>query len=129
MRRWTALVIVLAVVCTAGAAGQPASDDQRQLRTRIEQRYDIVPLTEGLALRPKSRSGDVRLIEVAAGVIAINGDAVTGRELRERVGADADLILRLSYLTTDERRAFLRSQDEAAEAPAARIYNFTAWGW
>jgi len=119
MRRWTALVIVLAVVCTAGAAGQPASDDQRQLRTRIEQRYDIVPLTEGLALRPKSRSGDVRLIEVAAGVIAINGDAVTGRELRERVGADADLILRLSYLTTDERRAFLRSQDEAAEAPAA----------
>lgn len=119
MRRWTAaFVVVLAVVCTAGAASQVPSEDQRQLRTRIEQRYDIVPLTDAIALRPKSRSGDVRLIEVSAGVISINGVAVTGRELRDRAGADADLILPLSYLSPEERRAFLSSGEPPAEAPA-----------
>jgi hypothetical protein len=67
------------------------------LRARIEQRYDVVPLSGGIALRPKSPAGDVRLIEIAD-TIAINGVPVSGRDLRDRVGADADAILQLSYL-------------------------------
>src|SRR6266513_90960 len=69
----------------------------RSKRARIEQRYDVVPLSGGVALRPKSPRDDVRLIEISD-TIAINGVPVSGRELRERVGADADAILRLSYL-------------------------------
>ena len=37
------------------------------------------------------------MVELRAGTIAIDGVPVTGQELRERVGDDADLILRLSF--------------------------------
>ena len=46
----------------------------------------------------------MRLIEIAD-TIAINGIVVTGRELRDRVGADADAILRVSYLDPAVRRS------------------------
>jgi hypothetical protein len=100
----TALVSTLFTVAVAIAAAtvhaasqQVPADEQQALRARIEQRYDVVPLSTGVALRPKSPRRDVRLIEISD-TIAINGVPVDGRELRERVGADADAILRLSYL-------------------------------
>jgi hypothetical protein len=92
-------------------AAQPPSQDLDTLRTRIEQRFDIVPLSDAVGLRPKAAMDDVRLIEVGD-TISINGVIVTGRELREKVGADADAILRLSYLDAAARRAF------SAPAPA-----------
>lgn len=105
MRRWTTALVVLAVTLTVdAAAAQTLTDDQRALRSRIEDRFDIVPLTNGIALTPKSRMRDVRLIEISEGVISVNGTAVSGRELRERVGDDVDAILRLSYLPADARR-------------------------
>jgi len=93
-------VFTVTVAITAAnvhAAQQVPADEQQALRARIEQRYDVVPLSGGVALRPKSPRDDVRLIEISD-TIAINGVPVSGRELRERVGADADAILRLSYL-------------------------------
>jgi hypothetical protein len=111
------VVLTLAAAAPAGAAQPP--DEQRALRDRIQARYDVVPLTGGVALRPKARRGDVRLIEVADGAIAINGATVTGRELRERVGDDADVILRLSYLSESEHRALFAppAQTEPVEQP------------
>lgn len=106
MRARFSLLLLVAVVLAAVAApsaGQLTDDEQRALRERVQARYDVVPLTDGLALRPKRR-GDVRLIEISEGAIAINGTTVTGRELRERVGDDADVILRLSYLSPAEHR-------------------------
>lgn len=94
------IVLTLAVAIAAAtvhAAPQVAGDEPQTLRARIVQRYDVVPLSSGLALRPKSPRGGVRLIEISD-TIAINGVPVSGRELRERVGADADAMLRLSYL-------------------------------
>ena len=83
-----------------------------------------MPLSGGVALTPKSPRGDVRLIEISD-TIAINGVAVSGRELRERVGADADAILRLSYLDADDaapalcpRRA--RGRASSGDGRAAR---------
>lgn len=107
MKGLTSFAVVLAtIVLTCGAAGaQPRSDDLRALRDQLERRYDLVPVTDGVALRPKAR-GDVRLIEVTAGAILINGTAVTGRELRDRLGSDADAVLRLSYLPADRLRDF-----------------------
>jgi hypothetical protein len=84
----------------AHAAPQISADERQALRARIEQRYDVVPLSGGVALRPKTPQGDVRLIEISD-TIVINGVPVTGRELRERVGTDADAILQLSYLEVD----------------------------
>lgn len=106
MRRWTTvfLALVLTVLTASPDASQEMTDDQRALRSRIEERYDVVPLTGGIALRPKTRVRDVRWIEISEGVIAINGTPATGQELRERVGGDADGILRLSYLSAEQRR-------------------------
>jgi hypothetical protein len=102
------LLILVAFLAAAvhAAAQRPEAEAAQDLRAELERRYDIVPLTNGVALRPKSPTGDVRLIEISD-TIAINGVPVTGRELRERVGADADAILRLSYLDDGARRALL----------------------
>ena len=103
MKRLTLLVMTMLLALSAPAA-QAQTEEQRALRSRIEDRFDVVPLTGGVALRPKAPMRDVRLIEVSDGVIAINGTPVTGRELRDRVGSDAESVLRLSYLAGDERR-------------------------
>jgi hypothetical protein len=91
------VAVAIAVAPVHAAQQQVPAGEQQSLRARIEQRYDIVPLSGGVALRPKAPRGGVRLIEISD-TIAINGVPVSGRELRERVGADADTILRLSYL-------------------------------
>ncbi|MCA1652073.1 MAG: hypothetical protein LC753_18000, partial [Acidobacteria bacterium] len=104
MKRWTSLLMmVIVAACVHVAAQRFPADEQQALRARIEQRYDVVPLTNGVALTPKTRTGDVRLIEISD-TIAVNGVPVTGRELREQVGSDADAILKLSYLDASVRR-------------------------
>ena len=60
----------VAIACSTAAlhaASQPdvPAAEQQALRARIEQRYDVVPLSSGLALRPKSPRGGVRLIEIS----------------------------------------------------------------
>jgi hypothetical protein len=105
MKAPTAFVLVLATLVFTGPAAwaQTRPDERRALREQLERKYDLLPLSDGVGLRPKSR-GDVRLVEVTAGTILVNGTAVTGRELRDRLGADADAVLRLSYLPADELR-------------------------
>jgi hypothetical protein len=121
------MAVAIAAATVHAAAQQVPADEQQALRARIEQRYDVVPLSAGVALRPKSPRGDVRLIEISD-TIAINGVAVSGRELRERVGADADAILRLSYLDPRALRELfgpvaaereIRPEREAPLEPAA----------
>ena len=122
MRVRIPLLLLVAITLAAAAsarAGQLPDDERRDLRSRVEARYDVVPVTGGIALRPKKRGGDVRLIEIADGSIAINGTTVTGHELRERVGSDAELILRLSYLRERDYRD-LFPQPEKVEEPPSR---------
>ena len=104
--RW--LTVMAAVMLALGgiARTQGKDDDTRALRERLERRFDIVALSDGVGLRPKARAGDVRLIEVTAGTVLVNGTAVTGRELRERLGDDADSVLRLSYLSAADLKTF-----------------------
>jgi hypothetical protein len=119
MKALTSIVLVLATVLFNSQAAwtQARPEDRRALREQLERKYDLVPLTDGVGLRPKAR-GDVRLVEVTAGTIAINGDVVTGRELRDRLGADADAVLRLSYLSTDELREVAAPPAPAPAPPA-----------
>jgi hypothetical protein len=107
--------IVIASAGTTALAQQGLSEEQqRALRETITERFDVVPLTGSIALRPKTPLRDVRLIEVSDGAIAVNGVPVTGRELRERLGSDAEAILRLSLLDA----AALRAVFEPAADPA-----------
>lgn len=115
-----AAIVIAAAAVHAGAQQVPALEEAQQaLRARIEQRYDIVPLSNGVALTPKSPRGDVRLIEISD-TIAINGVQVSGRELRERAGADADAILRLSYLGRDDLRRLFARTVPAPDVPPGR---------
>jgi hypothetical protein len=115
--RWLAVVAVM-MLALGGIARTQGTDDTRALRERLERRYDIVALSDGVGLRPKTRAGDVRLIEVTAGAVLVNGSAVTGRELRDRLGDDADAVLRVSYLSAADLKAFAAPapRGQAAEA-------------
>lgn len=118
MRKGIVFLTAVLLLASAGSpAAQLAPDEREALRTQLEQRFDVVPLSGAVGLRPKERMGDVRFIEVGD-TISINGVAVTGREVRERVGADAEAILRLSYLDAESRRQ-VAEPSPAGEAGAS----------
>ena len=107
MGRMNAVLAAMAVMLVAGRsslAAQTAAERQA-LGSQIEQRFDVLPVQDGVVLRPKDDSRGVRSIDLTGGAIAIDGEPVTGAELRRRLDADADLILRLSYLEAPEQRA------------------------
>ena len=119
-----AMVAVLATIadgeCAQGAAGQPDA-----LRQQLEQRFDVTSLQDGVLLRPIRGDARFRAIEVNDRSISIDGVAATGAELRGRLGADADAVLRLSYLDADARRQLLGSPaapapDRSVERPVER---------
>ncbi len=114
------LVIACAVLLMFSAAmfvrGQ-ASSNITNLRDQLRQRYDIVALQDGLGLVPRQPNGDIRLIEIRNGGVAINGDTVTAREARERLGKDAELILRGTYLDAAALREIARA--DSAAPPSA----------
>jgi hypothetical protein len=108
MKRWTAaafLALLAAVAASGPATAQAPADERDALRARLAERFDILPVTGGIALRPKARVRDVRLIEVTDDGVLVNGMVVTGRELRERLGTDTDLVLKVSYLDAAARAA------------------------
>lgn len=113
-----AIAIVTALVAASGAlAAQAGGSDPAALRARIERRFDVLPLRDGFALRPKSSATGVRTVEVTGDAIAIDGQPATGAELRRRLGTDADLVLQLSYLSDAERRSLFQTAQQPAAAP------------
>jgi len=87
--------IVLVLVLAAGVAAQM---DVAALRDQARARFDVVTLTGAVGLVPKQPIDGVRLIEVRDGAVSINGEAASARDVRTRLGADADLVLRITYL-------------------------------
>jgi hypothetical protein len=108
-------LVLLTLAAPLGAQQPPA--DVADLRARLRDRYDLAALQDGLALIPRQRNADVRLIEIRDGAVAINGDEVTARELRERVRADADLLLRATYLDTVTLRQLAAPEPPPPAAP------------
>jgi len=101
------------VIAPAPAFAQPAGDpradasvraDLRQLREHVDRRFEVVELRRGLILVPKSESSRARTVEVTEGQVLVDGSPVTGRELRDRLGEDSGLVLRLSFLDAEGRR-------------------------
>lgn len=74
------------------------------LREVVEERYQVLTVQDGILLIPKYGDTEVQSVELSNGDIAVNGEAVTGAELRGFVADDTDAILRLSYLDTETRR-------------------------
>jgi hypothetical protein len=119
MKKWTLALVAVASVTAGGASAQPASPgDTAALRQQVERRFEVVLLSGGVALVPRSAIPGVRSIELTDGLIAVDGAAVTGAELRERLGEDADAVLQLSYLPAAERRALFAPAPAAPAQPA-----------
>jgi hypothetical protein len=104
-----------AAVSAAQVDPMPFERDTARLKTRIDERWRVIPLQGGLLLVPK-RPSSIKGVELTRdGAIAIDGQTVTGADLQNRLGADADAVLRLSYLSPAERGAMFLAQ---AQPPA-----------
>ena len=105
MNRWifptaaAALLVLTLPMLGHGQGAAPLSD----LGARLRERYDMVALQQGVALVPRE-TGSARLIQIEGGVIAVDGQTMTGAQLRDRLGADADLVVQASYLTPQQQR-------------------------
>ena len=69
--------------------------DHASLRNAIVERFEVFLLIDGIALSPTDENTGVRLVQLEDGTIALNGAVVSGQELRDRLGADGDLVVRL----------------------------------
>jgi hypothetical protein len=114
-----AVITALLVALLGGSHTHMAWAQTPALQARLQQRFDVLPVANGVVLKPKFRTS-VRSVEVTD-AIAIDGSVVTGGELRETLGADADLVLQVSYLRASERRALAGIAGAPTSAPAPEI--------
>lgn len=105
MKKLTLALVAAAGVWAGPLAAQAPPADNAALRQQIERRFEVLVLTDRVVLRPRSAGGAVRLIELGERGIAIDGVPATGAEVKEKLGSDTDVVLRLSYLDTAQQRA------------------------
>jgi len=99
------LVALLAALASAPARAQDTANTASiapAVRSEVLDRYRVAVIRNGIVLTP--RRGGTQAIEVTSDGIAIDGQPVSGGEVRDRLGADAALILQLSYASADELR-------------------------
>ncbi|HEY8019683.1 MAG TPA: hypothetical protein VIH93_01190, partial [Thermoanaerobaculia bacterium] len=102
----------------AASAASPASApapaaDRAGLRRTIERLYEVLPVHDGVVLRPRIERSGVRTIELAGEDIAVNGNRLSAAVLREWLGAaEADPVIRLSQLAPAARRALFHLETE-----------------
>jgi hypothetical protein len=114
-RRRTGILVVVGVIalCLPTSARVHAQDVEAaestaaraRLKGRIEETWRVVPLTGGVLLVPRRASIRVKGIELSGAAVAIDGKPTTGPEVVERLGADAEPVLQLSYLPSADRLA------------------------
>src|SRR5436190_14957952 len=80
------LFLMLVVFATATFAASPS-----ELGSRARERFEVLPLREGVLLKPLHKS-DYSVIEITGDGVAIDGEELSGRALRRRLGDDADVV-------------------------------------
>jgi hypothetical protein len=119
---------VMAGVGAAHAAPSPQSADRPpataqergDLRQAIESRFEVLPVTGGVVLKPRQPKASIHTIELTGHQIAVNGETVSARTLRDWLGPDAEPVIRLQGLAAaDQRELFGLSGEGAAKPPAA----------
>ena len=131
MLRAGAVVLLLALPGGAGSAWAqppappaapatpPAAATREGLRAEIEARYEVLPVRNGIVLKPRREEAGVRTIEVSGNTIAVNGEGVSEGVLRAWLGEQAEPILRLWQLPAAERSAVFGLR--AAPAPPTAV--------
>jgi hypothetical protein len=114
-RRLVTLLLVSAAVSVGSAHAQgPPAADLDILRRDTLARFEVITLRQGIALVGRGRD---RRVEVVDGLVLDGGAPLSGAELRARLGPDAAIALRLSYLDNAALRA-LFTPPSAAVPPA-----------
>ncbi|HKV13382.1 MAG TPA: hypothetical protein VJ725_34895 [Thermoanaerobaculia bacterium] len=102
----------------AGAAPQGTSvatpESRQELRRSLEATYEVLPVRNGVVLKPRQEKLGVRTIEVTGDTIAVNGERVSAGVLRAWLGEDAEAILRLQSLPNADRRELFGFQTPGA---------------
>ena len=114
---WRSVAIALALaavpMATTAQTSAPSSADV-ELRRQVTARFAVVPLKNGLAL---SGATSDRRVEIDNGVVMAGGVPLSGDELRRRLGADAALVVRLSYLDNAALRRLFAPPPAAPAVP------------
>lgn len=118
---WTTVFLTCAIV-TPPLSALPAPQQEaaeRRVHEAITARFNVLPVSRGIVLVPRSRIAGVDNIELREGTIAINGTVVTGGELRQRLGRDAAAVIELSYLDAEaQQRLFSAKEPVPPQAPS-----------
>ncbi len=117
MMRSRLAAVILLCMALGGAVDARQRADNAGLRDLLRERYDLLSLQDGVGLVPRARDAGIRIIEVRNGAVSVDGQALTGGELRTRLGADADLILRITYLDAADQRQLAESGQAGAAPP------------
>ncbi len=115
-----ALVASLGGVMVAPVAAQEVAGVDPALKARVEQRFRVLPVRDGLVLTPRREVRGLQSIEIRDGVIAIDGTPTSGGQLRERLGADADLVLQVSYVSAEALATWAGPKPVLDPPPAPR---------
>ena len=116
-RRWFVGVACAVVLLSFQSMGHGQTPEARpDLSAQLRERYDIVALQQGVALVPRDPGSLVRMIQVVNGVVTVDGETLTGRQLQDRLGTDADLVLQISYLTLQQQRGLASAPPDAPTA-------------
>jgi len=108
---WPVGVLAAAVLASSNPASaqvsKPAAPSAEQVRLKqaVEAQFRVLPVQKGILLVPRASKPGVGSIELSDGAIAINGTLVTGAELKQRLGPDANLVAELSYIGQAAREA------------------------
>src|SRR5690242_17566258 len=86
-RRWRLLWFAALVLASAVAA---IAASPSELAVRARKRFEVLPLREGVLLKPLGHPG-YAVIEITEHGVAVDGEELSGRALRRRLGDDADL--------------------------------------
>jgi hypothetical protein len=117
----TALAIGLSSGLSAQTTREATSlthSDLQPLKTRVEQRFQVLLLKQAFVLVPRSPIKGLTSIEFNDSAVLLDGSVVTGAELKQRVGADTDLLVQLSFLDSATRRQLFETAKPAPSAPA-----------
>jgi hypothetical protein len=90
--------LMLCVLATAAFAASPS-----ELGARARERFEVLPLREGVLLKPLHKS-DYSVIEITGEGVAIDGEELSGRSLRRRLGDDAEVVQDIADLDESELR-------------------------
>ena len=109
---------LLAPSSSPAVAGQTEPTAEEALADAVRERFTVDPRPDGLTLTSIGAEGAARVITLGDGVVAVDGVPVSGLELRRAFGADADLVLRVTYLGDAALQALFGGDEaDAADPP------------